>query len=51
MVGDDLGLLLVAAGGGEDPAGDAGQSGGFDQRHQLSPFSSSRAAMRSLCAG
>jgi hypothetical protein len=46
VVGDDFSLRLGAAGGGEDPACHGSQICSRNKRHQDSPNSSSRAAMR-----
>jgi hypothetical protein len=51
VLGDERRLVLGAAGGGEDMARKAGQLVGGDGRHQSSPSSCWRAAMRSACAG
>src|SRR5439155_25388057 len=51
VIGDDLGLRLGAAGGRKDPARHGGQFVGWNERHQDSPISSSRAAMREGWAG
>jgi hypothetical protein len=51
VAGDDFGLALGAARGGENPAAYAVQLAGIDQQHQSSPRSFCRAATRSSCAG